>query len=149
MAAVTASALEWLPARRSLMFTFGEYCFYETWCEGLELLTHVTRIKTSLDETTTAIVPLLQRHAAIILPSFPVNVRPAPLELTRQYMRYTVATDNHYYIELDRSSFDEYLHRLTRHHRHEIQRKLRRYLQAGGGAIEFRRYATPPDACTF
>src|ERR1700758_5175317 len=61
MAAVTAPALEWLPARRSLMFTFGEYCFYETWCEGLELLTHITRIKTSLNETTTAIVPLLQR----------------------------------------------------------------------------------------
>ncbi len=149
MAAVTASALEWLPARRSLMFTFGEYCFHETWCEGLELLTHVTRIKTSLDETTTAIVPLLQRHAAIILPSFPVNARPAPLELTRRYMRYTVATDNHYYIELDRSSFEDYLHRLSRHHRHEIQRKLRRYLQASGGALEFRRYSTPQDARTF
>ena len=106
MAAVTAPALEWLPARRSLMFTFGEYCFHETWCEGLELFTHVTRIKTSLDETTTAVVPLLQRHAAIILPSFPVTTQPASLELTRRYMRYTVATDNHYYIELGRSSFD-------------------------------------------
>jgi CelD/BcsL family acetyltransferase involved in cellulose biosynthesis len=149
MAALTAPELEWLPARRSLMFTFGEYCFHETWCEGLELLTHVTRIKTSLGETTTAIVPLLQRHAAIILPSHPVTTQPAPLELRRQYVRYTVATDNHYYIELDHSSFEEYLRRLSRHHRHEIQRKLRRYLQASGGAIEFRRYSTPQDARTF
>jgi hypothetical protein len=51
MAAVTASALELLPARRSLMLTFGEYCFHETWCEGLELLTQIIRVKTSLDET--------------------------------------------------------------------------------------------------
>jgi CelD/BcsL family acetyltransferase involved in cellulose biosynthesis len=149
MAAVPAPALEWLPARRSLRFTFGEYCFHETWCEGLELLTHVTRIKTSLDEITAAIVPLLQRHAVVILPSFPVNTRPAPLDLTRRYLRYTLATDNHYYIELDRSSFDEYLRGLSRHHRHEIQRKLRRYLQAIGGTIEFRRYSTPQEARIF
>ena len=149
MAVVPAPAFEWLPARRSLRFTFGEYCFHETWCEGLELLTHVTRIKTSLDETTAAIVPLLQHHAAMILPSFPVSARPAPLDLTRRYLRYTLATDNHYYIELDRSSFDEYLRGLSRHHRHEIQRKLRRYLQASGEAIEFRRYSTPQEARKF
>src|SRR5438270_6808364 len=149
MAAVPALALEWLPARRSLRFTFREYCFLETRCEGLELLTHVTRIETSLDETTTAVVPLLQHHAAIILPSFPITTQPAPLELARWYLRYTVATNNHYYIELDRSSFEEYLRRLSRHHRHEIQRKLRRYLQASGGPIEFRRYSTPQEARTF
>jgi hypothetical protein len=82
MAAMAAPALEWLPPRRSLMFMFGEYCFHETRCEGLELLTHVTRIKASLDKTTAAIVLLLQRHSVIILPSFPVNARPAALELT-------------------------------------------------------------------
>jgi hypothetical protein len=54
MAAATAPALEWQPARRSLMFTFGEYCFHETWCES----PHVTRVKTSLDETTPTIIPL-------------------------------------------------------------------------------------------
>ena len=149
MAAVTAPELEWLPVRRSLMFTFGEYCFHETWFEGFELLTHVTRIKTSLDETTTAIVPLLRRHTAIILPSFPVNARPASLELTRRFLRYTVATDNHYSIELDGSSSEDYLRRLPRQHRHEIQRKLRRYLAASGGAVEFRGYSTPQDAPVF
>src|SRR5207237_6575950 len=91
-------------------------------------------------------VPRRQRHAAITLPPFPVSARPAPLDLTRRYLRYTLATDNHYYIELDRSSFDEYLRGLSRHHRHEIQRKLRRYLQASGEAIEFRRYYTPLEA---
>ena len=85
----------------------------------------------------------------MILPSFPVSARPAPLDLTRRYLRYTLATDNHYYIELDRSSFDEYLRGLSRHHRHEIQRKLRRYLQASGEAIEFRRYSTPQEARKF
>jgi hypothetical protein len=58
MAAAMAPALEWQPARRSLMFAFGEYCFHETWRESLELLTHVRRVKTSLDETTPTIIPL-------------------------------------------------------------------------------------------
>jgi len=146
---MAASPLEWLPARRSLMFTFGEYCFHETWFEGLELLIHVTRIETSLDETTAAVVPLLQSHAAIILPSHPVNAPPPALELTRRYTRYTVATDNHYYVELNGSSFEEYLHRLPPQHRHEIQRKLRRYLRASGGAIELGCCSTPQDARTF
>ena len=149
MAAVAAPALEWLPARRSLTFTFGEYCFHESWFEGLELLTHVTRITTPLDETVAAVLPLLQNHAAVILPSHPVTTAPQPLQLTRRYMRYTLATNNHYYIELADASFDDYLQRLSRHHRHEIQRKLRRYLQASGGTIEFRRYATPQDARNF
>ena len=73
-------ALEWVPARRSLMFTFGGYCFREAWFEGLELLTHITQIKTSLDETAAAIVPLLQRHAAIFVPSHPVDTRVPPAE---------------------------------------------------------------------
>ena len=71
-------ALDWVPARRSLMFTFGGYCFREAWFEGLELLTHFTQIKTSLDETTATIVPLLQRHAAIFVPSHPVDTRVPP-----------------------------------------------------------------------
>jgi hypothetical protein len=69
MPAATGPALQWVPARHSLRFTFGEYSFYETWFEGLELLTHVTRIETSLDETTAALVPLLRSQAAIMLPS--------------------------------------------------------------------------------
>src|SRR5207237_6140077 len=89
-------------------------------------------------------------HPATILPPpSPVTARPPPLHPTRRYLRYTLATDNHYCIELDRSSFDEYLRRLSRHHRHEIQRKLRRYLQASGEAIEFRRYSTPQEARKF
>lgn len=149
MAAAAAPVLEWLPARRSLMFTFGEYCFHETWFEGLELLNHVTRIETSLEEATAAIVPLLQSNAAIILPSYPVASPPVALELTRRYLRYTLATDHHYYIELGGSSPADYLQCLPRHHRHEIERKLRRYLQASGGTLEFRCYSTLEDARKF
>jgi GNAT acetyltransferase-like protein len=141
-------ALEWVPARRSLMFTFGGYCFREAWFEGLELLTHITQIKTSLDETTATIVPLLQRHAAIFVPSHPVDTRVPPLKLTRQFVRYTLETANHYFIEFD-GSFDQYLRRLPRPHRHEIQRKLRRYLDASGGTIEWQRYSTPDEAAHF
>lgn len=142
------SALEWLPARRSLMFSFGGYCFYESWFEGLELHTHITRINSSLAETTAAILPLLDHHAAVFVPSHPVSGRPSPLELRGRYIRYTVETTRHYYIELERS-FDRYLERLPRGHRHEIERKRRRYIEASGGAVDFRRYATPEEAQCF
>jgi CelD/BcsL family acetyltransferase involved in cellulose biosynthesis len=132
-----------------LRFAFGEYPLLETWFEGLELLTHITRIEASLEETTAALVPLLRHHAAVILPSHPVTDPPTSLELTRQYIRYAVATNNHYYVELAGSSFDDYLRRLSRHHRHEIQRKLRRYLQVSGGPIDFRAHATPQSAREF
>jgi len=112
--------------------------FLRNLVRGSRILTHVTRIETSLDETTAALVPLLRSQAAIMLPSHPVTDPPAPFALTRQYIRYTLATNHHYYIELAGSSFDAYLRRLSRHHRHEIQRKLRRYLQVSGGPIEFR-----------
>ena len=44
-----AGELEWLTARRSLMFTFGGYCFHESWFDGLELVTHVTEITNSVE----------------------------------------------------------------------------------------------------
>lgn len=143
-----ARALQWLPARRSLMFTFGGYCFHETWFQGLELLTQVTQIKTSLDETTEMLLPLLERHPAIIIPSHPVTSRPARVKLAPRFVRYAPGIDNHYYVELDRA-FDDYLRRLRRPHRHEIRRKLRRYLQATGQAVEVYRYSTPDEAEVF
>jgi hypothetical protein len=142
------SVPEWLPVGRSLLFSFGGYCFRETKFECLELLAHVTQIKRSLDDTTAAIGPLLQNHAAISLPSHPVSEPPSPLKLTRQFIRYTLATNNHYYIEFD-GSFDDYLRRMTRQHRHEIQRKLRRYVGVSGGAIDLRRYSGPEAVRVF
>jgi CelD/BcsL family acetyltransferase involved in cellulose biosynthesis len=141
-------ALEWAPARRNLRFAFAGYRFHETWFEGLELLTPITQIKASFDETTAAIVPLLQRHAAIFVPSHPVSTQVPPLKLTRELIRYTLETANQYYIELD-GSFDQYLRRLPRARRHEIQRKLRRYLDASGGVIDLRCYSTPEEAPLF
>jgi hypothetical protein len=51
MAGVTAAALEWLPARRSLLLRSANTVGHETWCDGLELLTQIIRVKASLDET--------------------------------------------------------------------------------------------------
>lgn len=130
------------------MFTFGGYCFYETWFQGVELLTHVTQIRTSLDETTAALLPLLQHNTAIIIPSHPVAKPPLRIELTHRFIRYAPAADNHYYVELA-PNFEDYLRRLQQRHRHEVRRKLRRYLQATDGVIEFLCYSTPEEARVF
>jgi len=103
-----AAEANWVPARSRLRFTFGEYCFHEAWFEGLELLSHVTRIKVPLEETTAAIIPLLLHQAVISIPSHPVSEPPSRLELSRRFIRYVPATNNHYYVELD-GSFEEYL----------------------------------------
>jgi len=143
-----APALEWIPARRSLRFAFAGYSFHETWFEGLELLNHITQIKTSLDETTAAIASLLQHYSTIFVPSHPVESPVMPLKITRQFIGYTMQTSNHYYLKLE-GSFETYLRRLPRSHRHEIQRKLRRYPEASGGMIDLRRYSTPEEAARF
>ena len=146
--ATAAGDLQWLPARRSLMFTFGGYCFHETWFQGLELLTHVTQIKTSLDETTESLLPLMERYAAIVIPSHPVAIPPSRVKLAPRFVRYAPGIDNHYYAELV-GTFDDYLRRLQGAHRHEVRRKLRRYLRATDGVIEVRRYSTPDEAQAF
>src|SRR5947207_769833 len=42
-----------------LKFVFGEYCFYSTQFEAVELTTHVSRLTGSLEENTASAVPLL------------------------------------------------------------------------------------------
>ena len=143
-----AAEANWVPARSRLRFTFGEYCFHEAWFEGLGLLSHVTRIKVPLEETTAAIIPLLLHQAVISIPSHPVSEPPSRLELSQRFIRYVPATNNHYYVELD-GSFEEYLGGLQRRRRYEIQRKLRRYVELSNGEIEFSRYTSPEDADTF
>ena len=100
--------MEWQPARRSLTFTFGGYCFHESWFDGLELLTHVTRITSSIDETSAAVVPLLEQHAAVVVPSHPVAEPPTRFKLTHRSIRYSPAINKHYFVHLS-GSFDEYL----------------------------------------
>ena len=87
-----AAEANWVPARSRLRFTFGEYCFHEAWFEGLELLTHVTRIKVPLEETTAAIIPLLLHQAVISIPSHPVSEPPSRLGSSVTSQRPTTIT---------------------------------------------------------
>ena len=51
MAGVTATAFGVATGPPQSPVTLGEYRCHETWCDGLELLTQIIRVKASLDET--------------------------------------------------------------------------------------------------
>jgi hypothetical protein len=85
---VTTDAPRWDDAVHRLKFIFGEYCFYSTSFEAVELSTHFVRLNGSLDESGASVGPLLDRHRAAAIPAHPIVDEPAWLKMTRNYLRY-------------------------------------------------------------
>jgi hypothetical protein len=139
---------EWADAAHRLKFTFGEYCFYTARFEAVELTTHVSRLKGSLEENVAAFVPLLKRHGAVAIPSHPISADPKWLKITRDYLRYVPTATIHYFIKPG-ISFHEYLRQMSRKRRHELLRKLRRFNEHSGGQIDLRGYRSLPEAQMF
>lgn len=126
------SATEWDHAFHQLKFVFGEYCFHTARFEAVELTTHVSRLDASLEETTASAVPLLERYGVVVIPAHPICADPKSLTITRDYLRYVATPTVHYFIN-SVTQFDEYLSRMPRKSRHEIRRKLRRFVEHSGG----------------
>jgi CelD/BcsL family acetyltransferase involved in cellulose biosynthesis len=140
-------AEEWEETTHHLKFLFGEYCFYRASFVAAEIKTHPTRLSSSLNESAAAALPLLRCCSAVAFPAYPVSEAPAWLAVSRDYLRYVAATGTYHFIELA-GSFDEYMRRMARRHRHEWQRKLRRFAARGGG-IGVRCYSTLAEADGF
>jgi hypothetical protein len=139
---------EWHDALHRLKFIFGEYCFYTFPFEAVEITTHATRLKGSLEENIASAVPLLERYGAVAIPSHPIAAEPAWLKITCDYLRYVPAATVHHFIEPG-TSFDEYLRQMPRKYRHELLRKLRRFIEHSGGQIDLRSYRSLPEAQMF
>jgi CelD/BcsL family acetyltransferase involved in cellulose biosynthesis len=142
------SAAEWDHAFHQLRFVFGEYCFHTARFEAVELTTHVSRLDASLEETTASAVPLLERYGVVVIPAHPICADPQSLTITRDYLRYVPTPTVHYFIN-SVTQFDEYLSRMPGKSRHEIRRKLRRFIEHSGGQIDLRTYRSVPEAQTF
>jgi CelD/BcsL family acetyltransferase involved in cellulose biosynthesis len=139
---------DWDDTLHRLKFIFGEYCFYSTWFPAVEVTTHATRLERSLDENAASLIPLLGRHGAVAIPSYPISAPPAGLKITSGYLRYIPATSVHYFVEPG-SSFGEYLGRMPRKCRHELLRKMRRFTERSRGEIDLRVYRSPAEASVF
>jgi CelD/BcsL family acetyltransferase involved in cellulose biosynthesis len=145
---VTTDAAEWEDAVHRLKFIFGEYCFYSTWFEAAELSTHFIRLEASLDTSGAMVAPVLDRYRAAAIPAHPVVSKPAWLKMTRGYLRYVPASTVCYFIEPG-NSFEGYLQRMRRKHRHELLRKRKRVAEHNGGEIDLRTYRSLPEARAF
>jgi CelD/BcsL family acetyltransferase involved in cellulose biosynthesis len=139
---------EWDESFHRLKFVFGEYCFYTARFEAAELTTHVSRLNISLKEITASAVPLLERYGAVAIPAHPICADPEWLMITRNYLRYVPTVTDYYFIDSD-MSFDEYVRRMPRKARHELRRKLRRFVTHSGGKVDLRTYRTLPEAQMF
>jgi hypothetical protein len=139
---------EWNDAFHRLKFIFGEYCFYTARFKAVELTTHASRFERSLEENTASAVPLLERHGAVAIPAHPISAEPTWLKITRDYLRYVPPATVHHFIEPG-TSFDEYLRQMPRKYRHELLRKLRRFIEHSGSQIDLRSYRSLPEAAIF
>jgi CelD/BcsL family acetyltransferase involved in cellulose biosynthesis len=145
---VVTVAQEWQDETHQLKFLFGEYCCFRVSFKAAELAVHPLRLGSSLDETTASVLPVLRRHGAVAIPAHPIVGAPAWLKVTPRYVRYIAATGPYHVVELG-SSFDEYLQNKARRHRHELRRKLRRFVERSEGAIDLRSYRSVSEAREF
>jgi GNAT acetyltransferase-like protein len=139
---------EWEGAPHRLKFLFGEYCFYTERFQAAELATHVSRIIGSLEELTPSVLPLLEEYGAAVIPAYPTFTRPRWLKITRDYLSYVPDVTVYYFIDA-RESFDSYVQQMAGKVRHELRRKLKRFIEYSGGQIDLRTYRSAPEAQIF
>jgi hypothetical protein len=71
------------------------------------------------------------------------------LSFDRKIIRYAAYRDKRYFIDLSSGSFDTYLARFSSKTRSTLRRKMRRFADFSGGAIDFRCYASPEEMIEF
>jgi CelD/BcsL family acetyltransferase involved in cellulose biosynthesis len=139
---------DWEDATHHIKLIFGEYCFYRFSFTASELKKHPARLTAPLAETTIDVLPVLDRHGAVVIPAHPVAEPPRRVQVARTHLQYVAAESIYHFIEVG-SSFEEYLRRLPRKHRHDWQRKQRRFSERSGGAVDMRCYRSVAETRTF
>jgi CelD/BcsL family acetyltransferase involved in cellulose biosynthesis len=129
----------WVEGIREIRFTFGEYrvgaARFRAWTSDRHFLACDERMLESLpafDQVPAAI-------DVLVVPSLPVTTDLPKIGKPPGALRYVLAHFNHYCIELG-ASFEDYLARLSGKSRHEMARKVRRFLDHAAGRHEIREY---------
>jgi len=138
-------SVEWHPAEYSLRFQFGDQPFLS---KRLKLYAKQLSLPMLLSREEWRIPPvqeLPQKTAGYLVRSVPSQDPEATITKVDGYLRYVIERGPRFYVELT-GTFDEYLQRhLSSKTRSTLQRKIRKFSQFSGGAIDWKSYRNPAE----
>ena len=82
----------------------------------------------------------------LFYPAYPVNFDPPPIASSGDWLLYTPYTFNNCYVDLKRlDSFDAYLRTFSSKSRSTLQRKVKKFIEADGGKLNWREFTRPDE----
>ena len=146
---MNASVGRWENVSVSLAYRLGERQVFARKLHGIANREHFTLQKpySSLpDPYAEAGV----RSDFYFYPAYPVSFEPERIAHTGNLVAYTPYTFKNYFIDmLAVGSFDSYLQTFSSKSRSTLLRKVRKFKDAAGGAIDFRVYVQPSEIAEF
>ncbi len=136
------------PVRVSLAYRVGEITLFERKLAGLADRRHF------LKQEVAARTPRLPQDTGstgfFFFPTYPVESPPPTLQRKNDWVYYTPYTFLNYYIDLQRlGSFSAYLQSFSGKSRSTLRRKVKRFAEASGGAIDWRVMSRPEEMDEF
>jgi len=139
------STVGWRPVTLALSYRLGELALFDKQFRGLVDSRHFTQraplqgLPAIPDAPDPA--PDLYFH-----PAYPVHSAPEPLVFFEQWIAYTPHCFINYYVDLEQlGSFDAYLAQFSSKSRWTLLRKVRRFAEADGGQLHWRKFTRPSE----
>ena len=135
----TPTAETWVEDTHHFTFRLGEFGLFTKHFPALVLDTHHTKLTTDLDNPRPPIERLSPQLEAIVIPWHPVEKDLPLLTKSATAIRYVPAHYNDFCVEIT-GTHSDYLQRLSKKHRHELARKVKKFRKFAGDRLTFREY---------
>ncbi len=135
------TTLDWTPVQVQLSYRLGEIGLFHKNFSGLAHRAHFSRAE-PLDDVPDISGRFESPPGFVYFPTYPVRCAPATVVLRDQWIAYTPYTFRNYYIDFERlGDFEHYLRAaFSAKSRSTLQRKVRKFAQADGGSVHWRRF---------
>ena len=136
----------WEKRLASLDFQFGPVTLGRVQFEALTLMSSPFAIAQNFKVPME--LALSSGCQAVIVQAHPLDKDYLALGIEHRAVRYTTRYYSRFVIDL-KGSFSEYLTKFSKKSRHELQRTVRRFSEAGGGTLDVREYRSASEIMTF
>lgn len=134
----------------SLKFQFGETGILSKHFEGVVLNVHFRSLPVRDEAALDALAPVLPPGCDVALVrSQPVTSEVSCLIERSGYLRYVPRQYKRFFVDLERSTFDEYLAAFSPKSRSTLRRKVRKLAEALDGRMSVREFSTPAEIDAF
>jgi hypothetical protein len=85
---------------------------------------------------------------AAVVPAQPLAADPGRVRFLPRSIRYSASYSDHYFVDLS-GTFNQYLNKLSQNSRHNLRRRVRRFVEFSGGQIKWGRYRSIEEVGEF